>query len=218
MHTRQEIIDAIQAGDIVKTRELLAQDASYATARDSTGVSAIMHALYRQHKDILDLLLAAQHDLDIFEAASLGNISRISELVGDNPALVNAWSSDGFMPLHFACFFAKEDAARLLLEQDAQVDAVAKNPMSVMPLHSAAAGHSLAVVQALLEHGAPPNAKQQQGWTALHEAAQRGDNDMIALLLKHGADPTVKNDEGVTPVQLAREKGHGEIARTLGAA
>src|SRR5947199_145668 len=83
---------------------------------------------------------------------------------------------------------------------------------------STAPGHSLAVLQALLEHGAPPNAKQQQGWTALHEAAQRGDNDMIALLLKHGADPTVKNDEGVTPVQLAREKGHGEIARTLGAA
>src|SRR5207245_2858501 len=107
----------------------------------------------------------------------------------------------------------KEDAARLLLEHGAQVDAVAKNPMSVMPLHSAAAGHSLAVVQALLEHGAAPNAKQQQGWTALHEAAQRGDNEMIALLLRHGADPTVKTDEGVRPVQLARENGHVGIAR-----
>ncbi len=180
MHTRQEIIDAIQAGDIVKTRELLAQDASYATARDSTGVSAIMHALYRQRKDILDLLLAAQRDLDIFEAASLGNISRISELVGDNPALVNAWSSDGFTPLHFACFFAKEDAARLLLEHGAPPNA--KQQQGWTALHEAAQRGDNDMIALLLKHGADPTVKNDEGVTPVQLAREKGHGEIARTL------------------------------------
>lgn len=219
MDDKQEIITSIQSGDLEKTRQLLAKDAKLALARDSSGVSAVMHALYRQRKDMLNnVLLSIKPDLDIFESASLGHTDRISELIGNDPALVNAWSGDGFTPLHLACYFAKEDAARLLLQHGAAVEAAAKNPMKVMPLHSAVAGRNLAIVRLLLEHGAPSNARQQQGWTALHEAAQQGNAAMLALLLEHGADPSAKNDAGVTPLKLANEKGHTEIARALGAA
>ncbi len=218
MGDKQEIITSIQSGDLEKTRQLLAKDARLASARDSSGVSAVMHALYRQRKDMLNLLLSTKPDLDIFESASLDRTDRISELIGNDPALVNAWSGDGFTPLHLACYFAKEDAARLLLQHGAAVEAVAKNPMKVMPLHSAVAGRNLVIVRLLLEHGAPPNARQQQGWIALHEAAQQGNAAMLALLLEHGADPSAKNDAGVTPLKLANEKGHTEIARALGAA
>jgi len=218
MNHEQEFIAAIQTGDLEKTRNLLAKDATLASTRDSGGVSAIMHALYRQRKDMLNLLLSAKPTLNIFESASLGSTQQISELIGGDPALVNGWSDDGFTPLHLACFFAKEDAVALLLQHGAQVDLAARNPMKVMPLHSAAAGHNLVIVRLLLEHGAPPNAPQQLGWTPLHEAAQQGDAAMLSLLLKHGADPNTKNDAGVTALQLATEKGHTEISRVLGAA
>ncbi len=218
MDHQQDFIAAIQTGDLEKTRNLLAKDATLASARDSSGVSAIMHALYRQRAEMLKVLLSAKPRLDIFESASLGRTHQISELIGGDPALVNAWSGDGFTPLHLACFFAKEDAVTLLLQHGAQVDRAARNPMKVMPLHSAAAGHNLVIVRLLLEHGAPPNAPQQLGWTALHEAAQQGDAAMLNLLLKHGADPSAKNDDGVTALQLATEKGHTEISRVLGAA
>ena len=87
--------------------------------------------------------------------------------------------------------------------------------MKVMPLHSAAAGHNLAIIRDLLEHGAPVNAQQEAAWTALHEAARSGRQDMIDLLLKYGADPTAKNDDGITPIQLAVEKGGPELAPSL---
>ena len=62
--------------------------------------------------------------------------------------------------------------------------AVANNPMQVTPLHSAAAARNLAIVRALLEHGAPVNARQQKGWTALHAAAQHGDKPMVEVAVE----------------------------------
>jgi ankyrin repeat protein len=103
----------------------------------------------------------------------------------------------------------------VLIEAGAAVDAVAANPMAVMPLHSAASARNLETVRLLLDHGAPPNARQHGGWAPIHAAAQNGDRAMIELLLQHGADPKLANDEGKTPAMVAREKGHAEVAALL---
>ncbi len=218
MDNQQEVIAAIQAGDAGKLRELLARDPALAAARDAQGVSAIMHAQYRQRQELVELLLQAKPELDIFEAAALGRSDRLAQLLRQQLALIASWSADGFTPLHLACFFGQETAAQILLEHGADVAAVARNPMKVAPLHSAVAARSFPIVRALLEHGAPPNARQQQGWTAIHAAAQHGDRAMVELLLAHGADPATTNDDGTTPLQLANEKGHAEIVQLLRAA
>jgi ankyrin repeat protein len=215
MDVRSDLIAAVQAGDLERLRTLLAQDPSLASARDPNGVSAIMHTLYRRRKDMLDLLLAARPELDIFEATGLGCSERVAELLRRDPSLAAAWSADGFTPLHFASFFGQEAIAILLLQHGADAAAQAKNPMKVMPLHSAAAAHNLAMVRALLEHGAPPNARQQQGWTAIHEAAQNGNKPIVEVLLKHGADRSPANDDGATPIDLATRNGHTEIVKLL---
>jgi uncharacterized protein len=213
-----EVIAAIEAGDAGQLKTLLAQDRLLAAARDASGVSALMHALYRQRKDMVDVLRSAHGDLDIFEAASLGRSDLVEDLVSRDPRLANARSGDGFTPLHFAAFFGEESVARALLEHHADAGAVANNALQVMPLHSAAAGRHLAIVRALLEHGAPVNARQQKGWTALHAAAQHGDRAMVELLLKYGANPNAKSDDGLMPDEVAEEKGHVDIAERLRAA
>lgn len=215
MENSQRCFELLQAGDADGLRSLMTQDPAAAEARDATGVSLLMHALYRGRRDLADIIVVRKKELDIFESASLGRLDRLEECARDGSA-VNSRSKDGFTALHFACFFGQPEAVRLLIGKGAEIDSVASNPMKVMPLHSAASARNLEAARLLLEHGAPADARQQGGWIPIHAAAQNGDLAMTQLLLRHGADPSIANDEGKTAAMVAREKGHQEIAEMLG--
>ena len=218
MENSQHCFELLQAGDKDGLQRLVEQDSAVSEARDASGVSLLMHCLYRGHRDVAQLIAdkkaGNQKALDIFEATSLGRLDRLQQCLGDKTS-INSHSKDGFTALHFACFFGQPEAARLLIEAGAAVDAVAANPMRVMPLHSAASARSLEAARLLLEHGAPVNARQHGGWAPIHASAQNGDRAMVELLLKHHADPKQTNDAGMTPAMVAREKGHEEIAALL---
>jgi ankyrin repeat protein len=214
MADTQVCFELLRKGDADGLRRLLEEDPGTAEARDASGVSLLMHTLYRGRRDLAELIAAKKRALDIFEAAALGKLEQFKDRAGDG-AIMNSRSNDGFTALHFACFFGQPDAARLLIERGALVDVVANNPMKLMPLHSAASARNLGAARLLLEHGAPINARQQGGWAPIHAAAQNGDRAMVELLLKRGADPKLANDEGKTPAMVAREKGHSEIADLL---
>jgi len=214
MESSQRGFESLRAGDVDGLRQLLDHDPAASEARDATGVSLLMHCLYRGRRDLADLIASKKKALDIFEAASLGRLAILKQYLGDT-STINASSKDGFTALHFACFFGQPEAARLLIESGAAVDAVAANPTRVMPLHSAASARNLEAARLLLEHGAPVNARQQAGWVPIHAAAQNGDRPMVNLLLKYHADPKLANDDGKTPAMVAREKGHEELAGRL---
>jgi len=213
--THADLIAAVQSGDAAKVRSLLHDDPSLAATKDANGVSAVMHAFYCRRLEIADLLIAAKPELDIFEATAAGNADRISEMLKRDPQAAKRWSADGFTALHFAAFVNRPEIARILIRHGADVSAVAKNPMKVTPLHSAAAAHSTEIVRLLLENDTPADARQHGGWTALHEAAQIGDTQMVSDLLQHGADPQARSDDGKTPADMATAKGHEEILKLL---
>src|ERR1700674_4973513 len=209
-------LELLRAGDADGLRRLLEQNPAASEARDSSGVSLLMHSLYRGRRDLAELIASKKKALDIFEATALGRLDRLKECLRDDASAINSRSKDGFTALHFACFFGQPEAARLLIENGAAVDAVAANPMQVMPLHSAASARNLEAARLLLEHGAPVDARQHGGWTPIHAAAQNGDRPMVELLLEHGADPKLANDQGKTSAMVAREKGHETLAALLG--
>ncbi len=225
MPDSQPSFELLQAGDAGGLRRLLEQDPAAAEAHDPAGVSLLMHSVYRGRHDLAELIASKKKALDIFEAAALGRLERLKQYLHDASAVncrsidtrsIDTRSKDGFTALHFACFFGQPEAARLLLESGAAVDAVAVNPTQVMPLHSAASARNLEAARLLLDHGAPVNARQQGGWVPIHAAAQNGDRPMVELLLQHHADPTIANDAGKTAAMVAREKGHADIASLLG--
>ncbi len=161
------------------------------------------------------MLLAAGPELDLFDAASVGDTARLAELLDRDPSWVNAYSADGFYPLGLAAFFGHPEAVRLLLLRGADVTQAARNAMRVQPLHAAVAGRSFEVVRLLLEAGAPVKAQQQEGWTPLHEVVHRNDVEMTRYLLAHGADPKQQNDAGKSAIGIAAEQGNIEILKLL---
>jgi ankyrin repeat protein len=213
--TGEDVLDAIKTGNTGRLKALLGEDRSLASSRDEGGVSALLHARYRSHMDMVELLLACRPRLDIFDAAALGRGQVVEARLDEDPAGVTAFAGDGFTALHLAAFFAHPDVVSLLLERDADPRAVARNLSMVTPLHSAAAGRSLEAARLLLRHDVDVNARQQGGWTALHAAALHGDADLARLLLARGASAQAVNDDGKTALDLALDKGHAEIADLL---
>jgi ankyrin repeat protein len=212
----EELFRAIEDGDSARVRSLLGTQPSIGAARDASGVSALLYARYYGQDEIVEIL-REQVTLDIFEAAALGDEARLKELLREAGS-VDAWSSDGFTPLHLASFFGHPIAVRLLLEGGADVSAVSRNDLGVQPLNSAAAGGHVDVARELLDSGADVNARSHAGFTPLHAAAEHGDRELADLLLERDGDAAARLDDGRLPEDLAHAKGHGDVAALLASA
>ena len=205
--TSEDLFTAIEAGDAGGVESILDGDPAAANARDASGVSALMRALYRFDSDLLESVRTRVDVLDVFEAAGLGEVDRLREVLDGDPSSATAYSGDGFTALHFAAFFGELEAAALLIERGAEVDAFGRGWMTGTALHSAASRLQSDLVRILLEAGANPDVRQSAGWTPLHAAAMNGDLTSVGLLLAAGADPAAANDEGRSVADLASESG-----------
>jgi uncharacterized protein len=199
----QEFFAAIHDNDRARVEKLLAADATLAQARNQNGPSALMQARYEGRHELVELLRSKAGELDVFEAATLGDLPRLRELLTTDAALAKAFSGDGFTALHLATFFAQPESTEELLRSGADPNAVATNAMKVAVINSAAASGRADLVKMVLRAGANPNARQRMGYTALHAAAAHDDLEMAQALLDAGADPALKNDEGQTPADKA---------------
>jgi ankyrin repeat protein len=215
MPTETEFLAAVDAGDTSTVAVMLTDDPALASARGADGVSALLHARYRFHREVLDALLAVDPELDVFDAAALGHIDRLRVRLDEDPSRATAHTADGFSALHLAAFFGKPEAAKTLLEAGASALDSATNDFANQPLHAAAAGRHTEVCRLLLAAGADVNATQHGGYAPLHEVAASGDVELVELFLSAGADPLAPAEDGRTPAEVAAGAGHVDVARRL---
>ncbi len=157
-------------------------------------MSDVLQAIYRGDTEEAERL-ATGRELDVFEAAALGRIDRLRELLDEKPARANAFGDDGFHPLGLACFFGHLEEARLLLDRGAEVNALSRNEhIQTAAIHAAAASEGkdeatrYELVKLALEHDADPDLRQGVGdFRAIDAARQNGDSRIEQLLLEHGA-------------------------------
>jgi uncharacterized protein len=208
----QQFFEAIKKGDADKVGELLKQEPGLIKARTKKGTTPVMLALFSRHKEIAELL-ATGIETNIFEATALGRIDRVRELLKKDPALVKAFSPEGFTALHGNLNHA--DVVEVLLDNGADINAVSKNNFTATPLQSALAMGWTDAARVLIARNANVNCRGDEGFTPLHEAAGNGQIEMAKLLLDHGADLNAKEDHGKTPLTIALEYKQTEMAKFL---
>ena len=116
-------------------------------------------------------------------------------------------------PLHVACKYGQESAARELLEWGADIDAIDVHGRTALHYVSAM-GHQ-AIAKHLLEHGAKLSSPDYTGQAPLQCAARFGHRLLVQELLNHGADIEAHEAEKPSPLYQAAENGHLETVEAL---
>ena len=93
-----EPFTAIKGGDKAAVERLLKLDRVLVDARDEKGLSPVLVALYRGHKEIAVAILRRGPRLSVFEAAAAGDEARVREIVEHDQAQANGSASDGYSP------------------------------------------------------------------------------------------------------------------------
>lgn len=159
--------------------------------RDESGAPPLLIALKNDASKAVDFLIRQkQQDLDavnsadenaLMLAALKGQLAVVQQLLA-REAQVN---KPGWTPLHYAATHKGEASAAivaLLLEHHAYVDA--ESPNKSTPLMMAARYGDAQVVKLLLEAGADPSTRNQQGLSAIDFANSVSRTDIANLIAK----------------------------------
>src|SRR3989442_7697464 len=209
-----DLFAAIKAGEFERVKALLSADAALVDARSATGESAILTAVYNGRKEIANLLVARGARLSLFEASAAGEFDAVERLLASG-STINAFSDDGWTPLHLAAFFGHPKVVELLLAHAADVAARSRNANGNTPLHAALAANQRIAAGLLIGGGADLNAGDAAGWRPLHLAAANNNLESLKALIAQGADIATTNADGQTPLAVARQRHHGEAVALL---
>jgi uncharacterized protein len=185
---------AVQAGDAVQVRALLAAGANV-NAAEPDGTTPLHWAAHAENLEIADLLLKAGAKATVASryritplalAAASGNGALVDRLLeaGADP---NEVSEEDQTALMTAALNGKTDAMRALLRRGAKVN-LAEGFKSQTALMMAAGEGNTAAVQLLLEFGADLKATSKAGYTALLFAVRNNRMETTKFLLQHGAN------------------------------
>ncbi|TMW61499.1 hypothetical protein Poli38472_012690 [Pythium oligandrum] len=150
---------------------------------------------------MLDLRDVKQKQIQLFDAAEVGNWHLIATLLRDNVVDVNGVGINQTTALHLSARMNHANCVKELLARGA--DHTSRNGDSYTPLHVACQAGNVRCVEELLNAGADPNLTDHQGNGAIHMAAEAGSISIAKMLLASGARIDVANASGSLPVHLS---------------
>ncbi|KAL8599375.1 hypothetical protein ACOMHN_062105 [Nucella lapillus] len=154
-----------------------------------SGYTALLHACYEDHWDIMDMILEKASHVDLHTKDS----------------------KHGYTALHLACVKENAGAVESLLAIGASPKI--RDGDRSTPLHLASVAGHVRIVQFLLASGADVNAINKERDTALSAASLEGHAQVVQLLLRFGAK--LHPGDCHDPISLANLHGHDYVSCIL---
>jgi uncharacterized protein len=154
---------------------------------------------------------SGQHGL--FLALKEGSLKAADALIAWPKTKVEWRSPKDESPLMIASLKGQTDMVRKLIARDADV-----NKPGWTPLHYAATGGHVEVLQILLDEHAFIDPESPNKSTPLMMAAKYGSVAAVKLLLESGADPRVRNELGLSAIDFAQQANRRDAAEAIAAA
>eukprot|EP01032_Pedospumella_encystans_P016176 gene16176-18464_t len=196
------LINAAMAGKVDLVKSLL-KDGADINQRGRDGDTALILACYSNQAEVAKVLLDSGAKINVASkkggdtalilAAHEGHLDIVNLLL-QYPVQLNLKNNTGFTALIIAAARNYTDICAALLDHDRR---------------------ERVAVQLLLDRGAKPSQRNQDGETALSWAAAKGHTAVVSALLNVGADVNTKDSAGNTPLMIAAQAGHTDSVRAL---
>lgn len=157
---RTPLLAAVTQGSAPMTK-LVCDRGATVDKKDRDGYTALHYAISQGCKEIVEILLDAGADVNLI--------------------------SKGETPLCRAVSKSKLPLVNVLLTHFADVAVPSPSYGDALPIHIAAMGNNLAILDTLLKAGSPINAMDEERRTPLRWAMDGGRNEVVHFLFKEGA-------------------------------
>jgi ankyrin repeat protein len=147
-----------------------------------------LHRYWRHEvkREILDLLLANGANHTALIAATIGDETRVRQLLAEDPSLANQADPCRRRPLSGATAGGHTDIVRLLLEHGADPNAKEAICLGGLSLRTAASMGNRDIVRLLLDHGAVPSHWVDSSGDAMFAAHHGGHHEIVQMLYAYG--------------------------------
>ncbi|KAI4266075.1 MAG: hypothetical protein L6R38_008971, partial [Xanthoria sp. 2 TBL-2021] len=209
------------------TTTLLLDHGATVNTRNNAESTALFEAVIGNHAEVVAVLLS-NPELNVNEE-HLHNAERtplifavkdeyveiVSHLLEDPRTEVNKRDLDGCTALTFAAKAGSFISVGCLLEHATiDLDATDRTGNSA-PMHAAKRDH-YQIVSRLLDAGANPSIKDQDGGTALLRAIDEGNTAIVEIMLDHDSvDDSIRDNFGRTLLHGAATTGRADIVKLL---
>ena len=221
----QRFFYAAKDNNIEELKRLIEEHPEYINSVDEHGYTALMMAVARDHKKVVEWLLENGANIDIqqqqFGRTALTiaveeNNTEIAQLLIGKNANLNIKTKDGHTALMLAALYNRENIVEALIASGANIKE--KNSESKTAFELAKNMHPqsnvaklLFIADVLFEGDLD---RVYKGFTALMLAAKLGKIQSVGQLIEQGADKTLKN-QGQLAYYIAEKNGHANIMQLL---
>ncbi|MFP3032042.1 MAG: ankyrin repeat domain-containing protein, partial [Wolbachia sp.] len=219
----EELLTAVQDGDLDKVKSLVSQNANVNTT-DMYSWTPLHWAAFKDRLEIAKFLIEKNADIDAEDKGPYGkkpihvaaenNSKDIIELFLSKGVGINDTDKQGYTPLHYAAWRGRLEVAKFLIEEYA--NSIFKyNNGSTLPCDAPLSNH-FHIIKCSIGEKNILEIRDNSGRVPLHCAASNGKLDVVKYFIdEEKVDVNIKDNGYWTPLHWASWGGHLDIAKYL---